>query len=606
MWKYNLMGGGIVQIAIYGTQDIFLTGTPQITFFKIVYRRHTNFAKEFSQQHFIGVSDFGQDMACVVDKAGDLMNRVYLQIELPKVDLIKAQTYWTHSQQTSKQEYDRIQEYHCMVSNYVAINVDIAKKLEILIKTNNIPMVDIEATMANTGFIEKLVLARRTLQDYIANSNNFNDISELSGNKFNLIQQINQFDVQLLFNNAIRAINFGDPIDIQKRKAINNFLHRFLYQEMKNFYMQSYSIYNKKQAIYQSFLDSSHSERYKFAWVEEIGHAMIEHMEIKIGSNTIDKQTGDWLIIFNKIFSQHSQMENYNKMIGNVRELTIFDDNVKNTYKLFIPLQFWFCRHTGLSIPLIALRYHDVVINFRLKDLSKLCYVGDEPGLLDIANIQSQYNINIVDAKLYVEYIFLDTDERRRFAQSTHEYLIETVQYNELSGVAGKQYNSHLEFSHPTKFVIWFAQPNFYRDNPDGRNKCQWNNFGTNPDGTGYSMNSTHLRLNSYDRTDPHLDIKYFNYLQPYYYFNSSPTDGINVYSFATKPTLHQPSSTINLGRIDDFGIVSNFSNEFIKLSNSDVVAGVPPGFYMGVYIMSYNIFRIFGGMGGLAFQNSK
>lgn len=605
------MGGGIVQLAIYGTQDIFLTGTPQITFFKVVYRRHTHFAKEFVSQHFIGANNFGQDMTCVVDKLGDLMSRVYLEIELPKVDLIKAQQYWQFDKPTVSYQYEKIKEFYQMVCDHISINTDISRKLEILIKTNNISMIDIEATMSSPLFIENLVTSRKKIQEYIATNNNFNDISELSDNKFNLIQHINQFDTQLLFNNAIKVANLqyskmGNNIDLIKRKIINYFLRKLLYQEMKNFYMKIYQLYLDKEKLYRSFVDNTYLERYKFAWVEELGHALIDNVEIKIGSNSIDKQTGDWLILFNKIFGKEYQMENYNKMIGNVPELTIFDDKIKNTYKLFIPLQFWFCRHTGLALPLIALRYHDVVLNFKLKDLSKLCYVEEAEGLLDILNIQSQYNINIIDAKLYVEYIFLDTDERRRFAQTTHEYLIETVQYDELSGVAGKQYNSHLEFSHPTKFVIWFVQPNFYRDNPTGRNKCQWNNFGTNPDKTGYTLQSTYLRLNSYDRTDPQLDIKYFNYLQPYYYFNHSPTDGFCVYSFAAKPMIQQPSSTINLGRIDDFGIVLNFTDQFIKLSNNQIIDAVPIGFYMGVYIMSYNILRLMSGMAGVAFQNHK
>lgn len=605
------MGGGLIQLAIYGTQDIFLTGTPQITFFKVVYRRHTNFAKEFVAQHFIGINDFGQDMTCVVDKLGDLMSRVYLEIELPKVDLIKTQQYWKLDKSTVSYQYEKIKDFFKMVCDHISINTNICRKLEMLIKTNNISMMDIEATMSSPLFIENLVMSRKKLQEYIATNNNFNDINELSNNKFDLIQQINQFDTELLFNNAIKIANLqysktGNNIDLTKRKIINYFLRDLLYPEMKNFYMKIYQLYLDKQRLYQSFMDGTYLERYKFAWVEELGHSLIDNVEIKIGSNSIDKQTGDWLILFNKIFGREYQMENYNKMIGNVPELTVFDDKIKNSYKLFIPLQFWFCRHTGLALPLISLRYHDVIFNFKLKDLSKLCYVEDEEGLLDILNIQSQYNINVIDAKLYVEYIFLDTDERRRFAQTTHEYLIETVQYNELSGVAGKQYNSHLEFSHPTKFVVWFVQPNFYRDNPTGRNKCQWNNFGTNPDKTGYTMKSTYLRLNSYDRTDPQLDIKYFNYLQPYYYFNHSPTDGFCVYSFAAKPMIHQPSSSINLGRIDDFGIVLNFTDQFIKLSNNQIIDAIPSGFYMGVYLMSYNILRLMSGMGGLAFQNTK
>nr|URM62261.1 capsid [Mimivirus sp.] len=112
------------------------------------------------------------------------------------------------------------------------------------------------------------------------------------------------------------------------------------------------------------------------------------------------------MIIFNKLFIHDHHIDNYNKMIGNVKELTVFDDSIKNSYKLIIPLQFWFCRHTGLSLPLIALRYSDVIITIKLKDLSKVCYYQDDPALSNMSTVQSQYNINIVNAKLYVDYVF--------------------------------------------------------------------------------------------------------------------------------------------------------------------------------------------------------
>src|SRR5438105_1372479 len=84
------MSGGMVQIAVYGSQDIYLTGTPQITFFKIVYRRYTNFSIEAIPQQFIGLINFGQEMSSVIEKVGDLMHKTYLEIDLPAINLQKA------------------------------------------------------------------------------------------------------------------------------------------------------------------------------------------------------------------------------------------------------------------------------------------------------------------------------------------------------------------------------------------------------------------------------------------------------------------------------------------------------------------------------------
>lgn len=600
------MGGGLVQIAVYGSEDIFLTGTPQITFFKVVYRRHTNFAIEPIQQHFIGVPNFDQEMTSIIDKIGDLMSKVYLEIDLPKVDLIKNSSHWKNNISDAKIQLENIQKYYQLVTNYISLNTKIIRKLDTVVGTNNISMIDIEKMMANPNFINELLIQRQQLQTFIANNNDF---EELVDKKLYMIQQINRFDIHILFGSIINDVNYNnlnltiEEYDQLIKKEIKRIIRKSLYNEMHDFYMKIYNIFTSKQELYQSFLDATYTERYKFAWVEEIGHAIIDQIEIKIGNQVMDKHTGDWLILFNKIYIDEYQIENYNKLIGNITKLTIFDDNIKNTYKLVIPLRFWFCRHIGLSIPLIALRYHDVMFTVKFKDLSKLCYVEDTPNLMDILNIQSQYNINIIDAKLYVDYIYLDTEERNRFAQSTHEYLIETVQFNNFHDITGKQFNAHMDFAHPTKFIIWFVQPNSYRENPSGRNKCQWNNFGVNPNKTGHPMKSAYLRLNSCNRTDANLGMNFYNYMQPYLYFRRSPTDGFNIYSFAIEPMEHQPSSSINLSRIDDFGIVVSFTDDFIKLMNDDKIDGIIPGCYMGTYVVSYNIFRVMSGMGGKAFE---
>jgi len=603
------MTGGLIQLAIYGSQDIFLTGTPQITFFKIVYRRFTNFAIEAIQQEFIGETNFATETSCVIDKIGDLMNRVYLEIVLPSVDLKKNPANNSIDRIVAQQEFTDVQQYYNLVSEYIKTDTDYIRKLALMIRTNNLPMADIEAVMYDPDYISPLRIQRENLKQYILTSDAFNSIAELRDLKLPLVNQINRFDIQILFNAVIQNIDrFERNVSIEernlmKRQALARLITKSIYSEMQDFYMVAYNIFLQKQKVIQAFNDGTYEERYKFAWVEEIGHAIIDQLDLKIGNELIDRQTGDWMILFNNIAIDEYQKKNYEKMIGQVPELITFDDQIKPEYKLVIPLQFYFCRHNGLSIPLVALRYHDVQINLTTKDLSRLCYVEDNINLLDIPNIQSRYGINLISARLFVDYIFLDSDERRRFAQATHEYLIEIVQYNDFTDILGKQYNAHLTYAHPTKFLIWFCQPNQYRTNPTGRNKCQWNNFGTHPDKTGYTLSSTFIRINTYELTDTSQDVIYFNYVQPYQYFNHSPTDGEYVYSFGIKPLEHQPSATVNCSRLDDLGLNLVFSDEFLALVNSNTVS--EPGIYIGAYVMSYNIMRFMSGMGGLAFQTS-
>jgi len=605
------MAGGIVQLAVYGTQDIFLTGTPQITFFKLLYRRTTNFAIESISQELLGANNFGNEVTCLLDKIGDLMHKVYLEVVIPPVQLKKNPANFTLTQATAQVQFQQIQDYYQMVFNYVSTDTDITRKLDLLCRTNNIPMSDIEATMNDPNFIGTLVSQREALQNYIATNPNFDAIAELRDLKFDLIQEVNRIDIQIRFNSIITLVNDFNVLsttqetDVLKRTQVLEMINNKLYDAIKHFYLEAYDVLFAKQNIYNSFLNGTYQENYEFGWVEELGHAIIDQLDVRIGNQTIDRHTGDWMILFNRLFKNQYQLKNYDILIGNVPQLFTFDANPKASYTLLIPLQFWFCRHNGLALPLVALRYHDILFTLKYKDLSRLAFVENDPALLDMANIQVKYGINIVSAQLFVDYVYLDSDERRRFAQSTHEYLIEIVQFLEIPNLNGKQQNLHLNFAHPTKFIIWFAQPNQYRFNPTGRNRCQWNNFGTEPDKTGYTMQQTYIRLNSYERTDPNLDVIYFNYVEPYIYFRHSPTDGLNVYTFAAKPMELQPSSTCNLSRIDDLGLVIVFTDNFINLVNSNMIEGILDGAFVGVYVYSYNIIRIMSGMAGLAFQTS-
>ena len=582
------MAGGLVQIVVYGGQDIFLTSNPQITFFKTLFRRHTNFAIEPITQHFMGTANFGQELTSTVDKVGHLMYKTYLEITLPSVDLAKNPSVYGITREKAKEDFERTNLYYQLVYDYIMANTAIIRKLNMLAQTNNIGQADIIRTMNNKDFLEKITHQHTKLVDYMVQHNLLH------------VNKIATFDIRFLFKNFVK--NNTNLSDNEFRQKLHALINNSIYQQMQEFYMVAYKSYLSAEQTYKSILNNTYNERYNFAWVEEIGNAIIDYVEIKIGSQIIDRQTGEWLIIFNKLNGSEAQRLNYNKMVGNVDELITFDDSVKNSYQLLIPFQFWFCRHAGQAIPLVALQYHDVSFTIKLKDLADVCYVENDPILGPMANIQSKYDINLINAQLYIEYIFLDQDEYRRFAQSSHEYLIEVTQFQSYDNIAGDFFSASLNFKHPTKYIVWFAQPNFYRGNPTGHNKCQWNNFGTHIDKSGQTLESTYIRLNNYNRFDKNIDITYYNYIQPYLYFPHSPDDGLYVYSFAIIPTEQQPSAALNLSCIDDFSIISKFTNSLVDLVNNTKIDAVDQTIYMAVYAVSYNILRFFGGMGGLAF----
>jgi len=416
------MGGGLLQLVAYGAQDVYLTGNPQITFFKVVYRRHTNFAIEAIQQTFNGNPGYGQRVTCQISRNGDLIHRIYLALD-----------------------------------------------------------------MSN--------------------------------------------------NNVILCPNFG--------------------------------------------------------------LRLINYVEIEIGGQKIDKHYSHWLYIWNELSLPVSKRAGYNEMIGAY--------GGKITNMLYVPLEFWFCRNVGLALPLIALQYHEVKINLNFESAENCAGT-------------SSANPTSFTASLWVDYIFLDTDERRRFAQLSHEYLIEQLQFTGQEAVLNANIKPKLSFNHPCKELVWVS---LAKTNTKDKDNNNWFNYTTNIGGIATVTNAgttlkdlkSELGNNAITSLNPITNGKlvlngndrfaqrngsYFNLIQPFQHHENVPSNaGINVYSFALKPEEHQPSGTLNMSRIDT--AVLNLS----MTSDTDYATAMSSGrVNLYVYAVNYNVLRILSGMGGLAYSN--
>jgi len=539
-----------MQLVAYGAQDVYLTGNPQITFFKVVYRRHTNFAVECIEQTFNGTADFGRTVTCNIARNGDLITKMYLKI-------------------------------------------------------------DIEETTDE-------------------------DLPE-------------------------------------------------------------------------------------YGFCENLGNAVIESCKIEIGGSKIDEQYGDWLNIWEELAGKHAHQKGLNKMIGNVPELKRIE-STKDRYSMYVPMKFWFCRNNGLALPLIALQYHDVRVTFKFHDANRM---------VNVAKGASRSDIRFKDATLLIDYVYLDSEERKRFAQASHEYLIEQLQYTGEESVNTPNDRFRLNFNHPCKALYWALKLGKY-NNPSNKVVCinkagevdinhfakvvwtasrandviiengkkYWkldddkpaddilakklddsasasvkklwgdileaidcsmlttnsdgdkahahpnnvvvtrndlnmdlvsrgtydvlaaglgdtgtkmlkenstsyvkhNNYGLYVDGSVNPVLTGKLQLNGHDRFATRSG-NYFNYVQPYEHFTNTPADGINVYSFALNPEEHQPSGSCNMSRIDNATLLlnlgtngatnGNFSSDY--LSENSVIQ---------IYTVNYNVLRIMSGMGGLAYSN--
>ena len=492
------MGGGLMQLVAYGAQDIYLTGNPQITFFKVVYRRHTNFSIESIEQTFNGTADFGKKVSCTISRNGDLVHRIYLQTTLPD--------------QT----------------------------------------VSIAADGGGSGAV--------TVQNASSNDD--------------------------LRNGIVR-------------------------------------------------------------WCNWVGEKMINFAEIEIGGQRIDKHYGEWLHIWNQLTNQSGHEEAYQRMVGNTPHFTKNRSTIASTAsvqniqitgkRLYIPLQFWFCRNPGLALPLIALQYHEVKINIEFEELKNL-FIAQKT---DKNSITAQGSLQ--NTSLWVDYIFLDTDERRRFAQLSHEYLIEQLQYPGEETITTTSNKIRLNFNHPVKELIWVAQKEAsvenqqhfnYTDAIDSSPTLTHNAQGSrmlqgivenmtdgsdaklkivNEDQGNNTCNLAKIQLNGQDRFSER-DGDYFNYVQPYNHHTRCPHVGVNVYSFALKPEEHQPSGTCNFSRIDNANLFLTVTSRTLRegtlaiangiLTETGIDEGTSKNARVRVYATNYNVLRIMSGMGGLAYSN--
>ena len=312
-------------------------------------------------------------------------------------------------------------------------------------------------------------------------------------------------------------------------------------------------------------------------------------------------------------------------MVGNNYPSGDFSPDLVNTYatgttKLYVPLRFWFNRNPGLALPLIALQYHEVKINMEVEE-SKYLIRNDnghinEPIMVDENGDDKA--LEIADCELLINYI---TDERRRFTQVSHEYLIEQIQYLGSNNIdAGSSVHTiNLNFNHPVKALHWILQDKTYLaydsnainfDNKaldSGNQKLRYSalaEFNKNND----TFKAGKIQLNGHDRMSE-KDADYFRLVQNNKHMQGSPDKYIYTYSFALNPSEHQPSGTCNFSRVDSAKLYLTFNTTSAstntKTDGTTTYTGhISNDVTARVYAVNYNVFRIMSGMGGLSYSN--
>lgn len=552
------MSGGLVQIVTYGAQDLFLTSSPQITFFKLVYRRYTNFGISQIEIPFEGYVNFDELVSVTLPKNGDLVHKSTLKIELPQINIsnplpndIDNQIIFLQNQR------DIIQTQYNNYTIYSKIIIDAVNLIKQQLTINFITSNEISIT----------------INKYFASQIDIETYSQVKNNIENR-ENIHKTDIQSFVNFIINQ-NIEDDEKLlllqQMNNNVNNSITFFHNQYQKD-------LINANKNLNQT-IQKKNNNLINFAWIDRLGHFIMEYVEIRIADTKIDRHYGQWMNVWYELSRNIHLEETYFKLIGNIPELTEYNSKIKPTFSLYVPLNFWFCQNNGLALPLISLRYCDVTINVQLRKLSEICF-HDYQGN-DLENL-----ITIQNMTLIADYIYLDREERRKFANSSHEYLIEQIQQEVHESTTLHDYFD-MDFEHPCKEIFWISQS---KDSIESNFYNIYNHDDKNP------TESSILEFNGTERFSKQSGM-YFNILHPYEYHSTTPSNGINIYSFSLYPEEHQPSGSVNMSMLKSKKMFITFRNEFFDeiISNNDIIITT-------IYVKNYNILRFAGGYGGLAF----
>ena len=323
-----------------------------------------------------------------------------------------------------------------------------------------------------------------------------------------------------------------------------------------------------------------------YYWTNGIGNVLVKQVDLEIGGQLIDRHYSEWLDIWSQLTVNASKIGAYDAMVGNYSSISGMEANAINQLRLYVPMYFWFNRDYAMVLPLIALQYHTIVLKITLRDFNS-CYRNNTVSTtLDSSLYQIQ------QFRIWADYVYLDMEERRKFAQTSHEYLIEQLQFagDEFISSTGNSVSKKLIFNHPVKELYWVHV----------RNDFEQTNILTGNQQLDYSLSTDIetfgegvLQLNGVERFEKR-NANYFRLVQNYQFHTHYSNKNIYTYSFGVYPEKPQPSGTCNMSKFTNITLYLDYYS--INHSQNDMI--------LKVFCINYNIFRIMSGMAGLAFSN--
>jgi hypothetical protein len=638
------MGGGLLQIVSSTNEDLFITSKPQITFFKLVFYRYTNFSIETLEEFFDGAPDFGENVTCTLAKTGDLIHHMYLKIDLPEVHIPILKDSAIHPNNKTFVNNVMLQ-YNEVNQNFTNYKMYI-KYFYILWRLLWKEAISIAGNYNTVKDIINQYKQSDNWIEYNKYNNIFTNVYTKKNNSY-----IN-FDIVYMFELSLKTEYQFSNYSILKNNEFKDKLKTFLITYRENTVLYNNQLFNELTKI-KNVIDTEKIDYYRFSWLPKIGLRLIDYIDISIGGQVIDRLNSDMLNIWYELTVSPNQINTFNNIIGNIPKLNTYNTNKKESYSLYIPLPFWFSKYTGISLPALALRYHDIQVNLKLKELSECCMVETiENKLSDNININER--ISILNASLYIDYVYIEQEERKKFGRNSLEYLIDQHQYLPVNNINSSNINQLLYFVNPIKELLWTCQTKawdryefvkIYKftaitkltndkikliigkkhlikrdDNIRIHNSKYYNNTYKviNADETSVTINSDYvindygyveiintlysentidtltITFNSTERISAR-DGMYYNLIQPWKHHSNIPSPGIYLFSFAINPEDYQPSGSCNMGLLDANQAFININPVFFEYMDRNVS--------INFYARSINILKITEGMASLAFS---
>lgn len=315
-------------------------------------------------------------------------------------------------------------------------------------------------------------------------------------------------------------------------------------------------------------------------WVNEIGHAALQRVCFSIGGQVIDTIYSHYMHMWEELSGQPGKR--LEEMIGKrmTRSQLVHDSSTDR--RLYVPLPFYFTQHSGNALPLVSLQFHSVQIHVTFTALDLLIQTSDCDVLVCKCSNGQPITNNDMNSVLDTTYVYLDMEERDRFAVGSFQQLITQLQQFSTSGRTSS-ISAQLNFNHPCLELIWALQRKCQADANNTFNYSgPWN---TDP------IIRAGLRINNLPRFD--REATFFRLKVPYEVHTNIPKNFIYCYSFALKPEDCQPSGTLNMSRIDNVEFRADINPHISGTDVSIIIFG-----------RNFNILRFKEGLGGLLFSN--